>query len=269
MTAAQPPAGSWGRRPLSVVILGNSLPLMQVPLRPTHGAGTYPEVLADCIAARGIPVQLASESYWFELAHTGARRVNSVLGRHYPDVLVVNYGVNEMLPWLVPVPVLRHLMRREPQLTRLSRAYRKRLADPAWDAVKRYRRWAAPHVGMRTWQLRPGKFRASIEHIVRQSRRFGRPLVLVVDINPPGEIMQRYLPGARDRYPVFQKILVDVVEQADDPDVRLVAASGVVASLGDRTAMPDSVHWTPDAHAKVGQMLADEVLAWLESGGHK
>ncbi len=259
----------WQRRPLSVVVLGNSVPLMQMPPRAHHGEGTYPEVLADLLSRDGIPVRLAVESRWFELAHQGARRVQAVLGLHAPDVLIVHYGVNEMMPWLLPVATLRHLMRQKASLGRTSRWYRRQIADPVWSLAKKYRRWASPRVGLRTWQLSPQRFRASVDRIFRLAAATTRPLVLVVDINPPGDIMRRYLPGVEARQPVFQRILADAVKAADDPHVRLVRASVIAEKLGLEVAMPDSIHWTPDAHALVADLLANEVREWLGTGAHE
>jgi lysophospholipase L1-like esterase len=253
----------WQRRPLSVVVLGNSIPLMQMPPRADHADGTYPEVLADLLSRDGIPVQLANECRWFELAHTGARRTLRVLARHQPDVLVIHYGVNEMMPWLLPIGAVRHLMRRNVSLARSTRLYRRHVADPVWEAVKAYRMWASDKAGLNTWQLSPHRFRASLELMVRQARQTTAPLTLVMDINPPGEIMRRYLPGVERRQPVFQQLLSDVVDTAAHPDVRLVRASAITEAIGLDAAMPDSLHWTPEAHARVAALLADEVRGWV------
>jgi 2-keto-3-deoxy-L-rhamnonate aldolase RhmA len=59
-----------------------------------------------------------------------------------------------------------------------------------------------------------------------------------------------------------QRVLRDVVEGFDDPDVRLVEVSRVRDEAGPGATV-DGMHYTPEGHRAVGEVLADEILTWL------
>src|SRR3954454_9656488 len=97
------PVGDWvPDRPLSVVVIGNSLTFDQVPPRTSHVQGTYGEVLRDELAAAGVPVTLHLEGRWFDFVSGALRRYESSVRAHVPDVVIVQYGLNESQPYLVP-----------------------------------------------------------------------------------------------------------------------------------------------------------------------
>jgi lysophospholipase L1-like esterase len=254
------------RRPLSVVAFGNSVATLQLPPRTDRSQGTYVEVMADVLTGEGVPTLPHLESKWFDFLVHAVRDYERRIRTHAPDVVVVQFGLNEYQPWLVPVPVIRHLMVQNQAATRTAKAYRKFVAVRAWKAVRGYRRRVAPLVGMRTWQTTPRRFAKTLERFLRNVRLEARPLVLVLDIDHPGPVLQHFLPGIEKRHAVFQELIAQVVDEVADPEVRLVRVSEVTAALGP-AAMTDSMHYTTDTHEVVGRVLADEVLRWLKERG--
>jgi hypothetical protein len=91
--------------------------------------------------------------------------------------------------------------------------------------------------------------------------------VLVIDLNPPGERLLYSLPGLDKRREVFQDIITDVVGKAAaaDPGVKLIRASTLADEFGIDVAIPDGYHWSPPAQRRVAEMLADEILPWINS----
>lgn len=252
-------------RPLSVLVIGNSLSVLSIPPRTGHGDGTYGEVLRDLLTEAGQPVVLHNEARWFDFAVHALRRYEDTVRPGVPDVVVLQFGLNESQPWLLPVPVLRHFLTRHTTVTRTARAYRQHVATPVWKQVRAYRRWAASKVGTRTWQTTPARFEGAMKALVRAVRYETRPLVLVCDVNAPGAVLAHFLPGMPERHAVVQDVLRRVVEDARDPEVRLVRTSALVAELGGQVALPDGMHFSPAGHAAVGALLATEVAGWLAS----
>lgn len=248
-------------RPLSVVVLGNSVSVLSIPARTGADDGPYAEVLRDRLAASGVPVRVHLAARWFDFAVKAFRRYESDVRAHLPDVLVVQFGLNESQPWLLPVPVVRHFVTDHRVATRSNRLYRDRVVAPAWRAVRSYRRWAAPRVGQRTWQTTPYRFGETVRQLVRAARYDSRPLVLVLDVDPPGDVLRHFLPGMPERNAVVNQVLRDVVAGFDDPEVRLVEVSRLIAATEGATY--DGMHWSPAGHRAVGEALADEVLGWL------
>lgn len=250
-----------GRRPLSVVAFGNSVTFLQLPARTDRAHGTYLEVLADDLTAAGVPVQTHLEGKWFDFVHRAVREYQSRVRPHSPDVVIVQFGLNEMQPWLAPVWLLRHLLQQDAAVGRVAVRYRRHVAKPLWRWLRTYRRWAAPLVGTSTWQLSPRRFAGHLRRIIRLTRLESRALVLVLDVDEPTGSLLHFLPGLERRREIFQQVIADVVASMNDPDVRLVHTSELTGD--DRGARPDGMHWTPQTHGEVGHRLAGEISAWL------
>lgn len=264
------PPGLGDRRPLSIVVFGNSVAAMVLPgtgdRARSPAAATYLELLADRLAAVGIPVQPHLEARWFGFLHREIRDYESRVRNHCPDVLIVQFGLNEMQPWIVPVWLVRHLLVRGWAVTRTARGYRKYLADPAWDRVRALRQRVSPHVGMATWQTTPRRFAGHLRVLVRMVRAQSRPLVLVLDVNAPGPRLEHFLPGLGQRHAVFQRALSEVVAEFATPDVRLVPSAQICATVGP-DALPDGMHMSAEAHRALADHLTGEILSWLSSRG--
>lgn len=254
------------RRPLSVVVFGNSLAVLQLPERADRESRVYLEVLADRLAAAGVPVQAHLEARWFDFLVRAGRDYESRVRSHVPDVLVIHFGLNEYQPWLVPVWLIRHLLRRNDAVTRPARVYRARVAPLVWRQVRSFRRWASPRVGTRTWQTTPRRFTGHLANLIRKARWELAPLIIVMDLDEPSGPLETYLPGMIERRAVYQQALERAVAAAGHPDVRLFRVSEVTRALGPE-AMPDSMHYSPAAHRRIGELLAEEVLGWLAAQG--
>ncbi len=77
-------------RPLSVVVLGNSVAVLSLPPREGTEDGSYAEVLRDRLVAEGVPTRVHQEGRWFDFAVQGLRRYESSVRSHLPDVLVIH-----------------------------------------------------------------------------------------------------------------------------------------------------------------------------------
>jgi lysophospholipase L1-like esterase len=246
-------------RPLDIVVLGNSLghlviPTSEQPLGPSYGAVLRDE-LTDC----GLPVRMHLESRWFDFAVDALGRYEKDVRSHLPDVVILNYGLNESQPWLLPVPLLRHILTNHTVTTAAQERYREQVVRPVWRGLRSYRRWASEKVGMRSWQ--------TMKMLIKLSRNELGALVLVLDVAPPGPVLTHFLPGQEERHRHFQAVLAQLTRDFDDSQVRLVRTADFVAQQGFPAAMPDGMHYSPAGHAHVGQLLANEILDWAPQQG--
>jgi lysophospholipase L1-like esterase len=254
-------------RPLEIVVLGNSLGHLVMPVEGQQGHRSYGAVLRDELTGCGLPVNLHLESRWFDFAVDGLSRYEQDVRSHLPDVVILNYGLNESQPWLLPVPVLRHILTNHNVTSRTQLRYRRRILEPVWKEIRRYRRWASARVGMKTWQTHPDRFSAAMRMLITLSRQELGCLVLVLDIAPPGPVLTYFLPGQEERHRHFQGVLQDLTSDFDDPLVRLVRTEDFVVEQGFPVAMPDGMHYSPAGHAHVGQALAKEIVKWAPRHG--
>lgn len=249
-------------RPLSVVVVGNSVSVLSIPQRQGCDDGLYSEVLRDRLTAAGVPNRVHLEGRWFDFATKALRRYQESVRVHLPDVVVLQFGLNESQPWLLPIPVVRHFVTHHEDTTRTARWYRRTVAPALWRSVRSYRRLASRVVGTRTWQTTPHRFHQAMHQLIRATRYDSRPLVLVLDVDPPGPILERFLPGMAPRHARVQAELRSVVDGFGDDEVRLVEVSRLIAEAGP-AAMPDQMHYSPLGHRVIGEALAAEILAWL------
>ena len=138
-------------RPLSIVVLGNSMTFTQLPHR-DPGVGTYGEVLRDQLAAAGVAANLHLEGRWFEFVHAGLRRYEPSVRAHVPDVLIIQYGLNESQPYLVPdldAAALHHRPQDRVEGCALVSRARRPSASGSRSAVRggRHHQWSAPAPG--------------------------------------------------------------------------------------------------------------------------
>jgi lysophospholipase L1-like esterase len=257
------PAPTGSARRWRVLVLANSVSLM-APGRTSRAEGPYAEVLETLLIAEGIDAEVRNAGRWYEQIDRGVHRFQEEERAWSPDVVVVQYGINECQAPVLPRAVHHHFMTWETGLRRPARAYRRHLAPAAWSALRAYQRWATARIGMHGWRMAPRRFSAHLARLIALAR-WDHRLVLVIDLNRPGPRMVHHLPGIDARRDRYQAAVAEAVASAGDRDARLVAASSVVDDLGLDAALPDGLHWSPLAHRRVAEMLAAEIVPWIRS----
>jgi hypothetical protein len=248
-----------GRRPLRVAVLGNSVPLLVVPTRSKREDGTYVERLEGLLAEADLPATVTNRSRIFDLIHEGARRFGHEVAPLQPDVLILNYGVLELQPNVLPTVVNRHLTSTTPGGRGLRRLWHRAAVPRLWPIARSWQQWASARVGTRTWRLRPDLFVAELADLVRMARN-SKVLVLVLDVHEPGPRLEHFIPGIHQRWARFQAAVRDYVTTLDDPGVRLVEVSAVVEDLGE-VELGDGLHLSAAAHARLAEIISKEITA--------
>lgn len=255
-----------GRQSWKVLVLGNSVATMVVPTRQSRQDGTYPEVLEWLLRDEGYDVSVRNSSRPFDQIRQGVQRFMEVERVQAPDVLVVQFGGAEYRQRVIPYALLKHLHTWDKGVGFPASAYRKHVVPHLWRGVRAYQRFLCSRVGLHTWRTPPKRFAAELRRLVAFARQ-EQMLVLVTDGNPPGQRVLNFMPGLDRRWAVFQRLVAEVVADIGDDDVRLVAMSEVADKLGIEAALPDALHYSATAHRLVAEMLAAEIVPWLEAQG--
>lgn len=251
--------------PLHVLVAGSSTAVMIHPPRASRDEATYGELLGPLLRERGVPARVTVDGRWFGMVNELRRRYEDAIRNRFPDVLVVNYGMAECQACVVPTSWVRHMTTWDLPSARAARWYRARVAPPLWHALRTWQRYAHARVGGRTARLSAERFAIELRRIIDLTRLEVRPLVLLCDIDPPGPRVTHWLPGVEQRVVRYNSILAEVVAGYDDPEIRLVRTSRLVAEGGFDTVLPDGFHRSPEGHRRVAGMLAEEILYWLDS----
>jgi lysophospholipase L1-like esterase len=247
-----------------VAVLGNSVPILVVPPRKQREEGTFPERLQQLLDAQGLDVEVRNESRLFDMLPGGWRRFQEQLVPWAPDVLVVNYGVIEMQPNVLPTWLNRHLTTETVGGKGPVALYKRRVVPVLWPPARTYQQAASHRAGTRTWRLPPGRLAAELRRLIEVARQ-EQMLVVVNDVHEPGDRMRHFVPGIERRHAILQEVLADVVDGFADPDVRLLPVSQVSAKLGQAAGLPDGLHLSSAGHLGVAELLADEIGPWLAS----
>jgi hypothetical protein len=251
------------REPIRILVTGGSVSAFVVPRRRSRAEGTYGEQLPRLLAQAGVQAGVEFEPRWFGLLTELRRDYERRVRNHMPDVLVLNYGMGECQPRIIPTWLARHLQSWDVGQAAFPRAYRRRLAPVAWRVLRRVQQVGSRWVGLHTWRVSPARFERELRRLIELVRVDVCPLVLFLDLDPPGPRITHWLPGIDRRREVHQEVLVRVVADYG-PDVRLVRASDTVFEHGFDRVLPDGLHRTPFGHRLTAGLLADEILRWLD-----
>lgn len=255
-----PPTGLGPARPLRVHVVGNSAAVMVEPEHGPRDGGVYGEQLVPLLARRGVPSLVTTSATWMSRINEHLPRYEQEIRNHFPDVLVVNFGMLEAQPAVIPLILARHLMTWERSSRPLARRYRQHLVPPAWRTLRRFQRWASARDGGRTHRLGPDRFATDLHRLIGMTRKDCGALVLVLDIDPAGDRVEHWLPTTRRRVASYNDLLAGVVASYDD-GVRFVRAG---ATVTDPAAdLPDGLHRSATAHGVTAGLLADEICRWL------
>ncbi len=262
MSSNPEPIGSRARK-WRVLVIGHSVATM-VPDRASRLDGPYPELVEQWLRADGFDVEVRNEGREFTHIGYGVKRYQEVVAGWSADVVIVNYGVVENQAPFIPQGVYNHFQTWDVGTSRVSRAYRRRIAPKLWTRLRRLQRVAVERMGNRGHRVRPSRFVALFQQLIFLARHEHR-LVLVLDINPPGPRVTHSLPGAERRRDEYNELLRSVVLNANgsDPDVRLIESSAVVDDLGLERALPDGYHFSAEGHRRLAEAIVTEIQAFI------
>jgi lysophospholipase L1-like esterase len=250
---------------VQVVVAGNSASLFVVPPRTVREDGTYGELLPGRLPE--LDVRVVHTGRWYERVDGLRSRYEEAVRNHFPDVLVLHYGMAECQTGLVPWRLSKHVLDWDQGQSSVALAYRRAVARPVWRALREGQRRASAHLAQRPHKLSPERFGRELEKVVTMVRDEVRPLVLVVDVDPPGPRVDHWLPGTTGRALRWNALLertVDRLRHVHGDEVRLVRASQDVDPADVEALLPDGLHRNAEGHRLLADRVAAEVRAWTD-----
>jgi lysophospholipase L1-like esterase len=255
-----PPTGIGPDRPLRVHVLGSSASVLVEPEHGPRDGGTYGEQLVPLLADRGLPTVVSHSGTWFGQIWQALADYERNVRDHFPDVLVINYGMAECQSNLLPSVVVRHITTWHRTSRAVAGLYRERLLPPVWRRLRDYQRWASARDDGRTHRHSPRRFVADMTRTIDMARKDCGCLVLLVDIDPPGDRVEHWLPGTTERVRRYNALLAQIADGYDD-GVRLVPAGALLSDPA--VQIPDGLHRSPSGHAHTASLLAEQITGWL------
>jgi lysophospholipase L1-like esterase len=249
------------RPPVRIVVLGSSVGFFVRPPGEAPGEAAYPEVLEELLWARGVEARVTNSSRWFLLATEAFRRLDDLVVAHQPHLVVVNFGLLECEPKVLPTRLVRWLYTWRPGGSVAARFARRLLVRPLTAG---YRRLSPLAIRLLPVPRRVGerRFRLEIGRIVRIVRKERGAQVLLCTVNPPGQSLERVLPGTGEGSRRYSEIIREVAAESG-PGVGVIDTARLVQREGVDEVLPDGIHYNARGHRLVAELLADEVVRRL------
>jgi hypothetical protein len=187
-----------------------------------------------------------------------------------PDVVVLHYGHYESIHFFLPRWLERHANSWRWRPTRLNRMYRKRVLRPLWVSLAQLQKRVDHRFDSLAFRRRLQRVAVDVGAQIEHLRELGAPLVLVLEVVPPGAIWREWFPGLDERTAFMNAQLEQMVQRFDSPDVRFVRTTPELAARLDpgEEATPDGGHYSARSHRIVGEVLTREIVTWAQRQPH-
>jgi lysophospholipase L1-like esterase len=240
---------------MKVAILANSVASAVEPPPTNRAEGNYALHLRSMLG----DVEVRSAARWYQLVTHALDYYEPYVRAWSPDVLIVQYGVNEAVPKAFPMALHKHLFTWKEHTP--WRRYKWALRRRVWPPLRRYQQVFSRVVGQRSYRVPLRRYADELQYLVELARKETACLVLVLDVLPPGPTVEHWIPGMHARRDAINTTMRDVVRTVDDRAVRFIDTSAGVAALGGH-GLPDGIHLSNAGHRIVAELLVREITAW-------
>lgn len=256
--------------PLRVLVKGASTVNATSPMGGPRSDLAYPRATEAALLAAGRDAEVRDTSLASERVKTALKRWQREVFNFSPDVVVLNYGHFETIHLVLPQPLERHANSLQSRPGPIRDAYRRILLRPLWMSLARMQQRLDRAVPSTIFRHRPRRVLTDMELLVERIQMVGSPLVLIMELTPPGDRFLKWFPGIGERMEVMNQTLAEVVRRVDKPNVRLFPTSAALADLvaAGEDVVPDGGHYTPVAHRAIATALAQEILEWADQQPH-
>ncbi|HZC73363.1 MAG TPA: hypothetical protein VE442_21890 [Jatrophihabitans sp.] len=257
--------------PIRVLVKGASTVVFVAEMGGPRSDFNFGRVIESDILTAGRPVEVRVDGLPSQVAKFSLRTwERDVLGWS-PDVVILHHGHYESIHFFLPRWLEKHAnsTRWRPG-GRLVTLYRKRVLRGVWLSSAKLQCRADRRLNSTLFRRKLLRVAADVERLIGQLQTVGSPLVLVLEIVPPGRRWQSWMPGLAERTAVMNAALAAAVRRVDLPNVRFVRTVDVWSAELDagEEPTPDGGHYSARAHRVLGGLLTREILAWADTQPH-
>jgi hypothetical protein len=256
--------------PLRVLVKGSSLVNQISWMGGPRTDFTFPRALEEQLLADGRPCEVRTVTAMAELTSPILKTWQQESLGYSPDVIVLLYGYVETIHLFLPRWLERHANSWRARPRRPGSLYRKVILRPTWKLLVRLQT-QLDKVVPTVRRGRPRKVAADLEKYVSQVQQVASPLVLLVELLPPGQRFRTWFPGMTARIGIMNEAIAAAVARIDLPNVRYFRISPLVDEHYDgdiEVATPDGSHYSPTLHRHIGRALAAEIEDWADTQPH-
>ena len=229
----------------------------------------YPRAMEAALLARGQAADVRTTAVASQRTKTALKNWEGEIFSWSPDVVVLNYGHFETVHLFLPQRLERHANSLAARPGRIRSPYRLVLRK-FWKALASVQQRLDRALPSTMFASRPRRVADDLVLLVERIQMIGSPLVVIMDLTPPGQRFRKWFPGMAERTEVMNAALADVVRRADLPNVLHFRTNDFLVDFvqSGQEVCPDGGHYTPEAHQAIGRALTDLILDWAKTQPH-
>ena len=258
-------------QPIRVLVRGASTVVYLAEMGGPRTDFNFGRVIEAEVLAAGRPIDISVHGLPSQLAKHSVRSWERDVMGWSPDVIVLHHGHYESIHYVLPRWLERYAnsTRWRPR-GRLHAFYRTRIVRAAWVTLAKWQSRADRRFDSTLFRRKLHRVAADVERLIQQVQTVGSPLVLVLEVVPPGKRWQSWMPGLTERTAVVNAALEAAIRRIDRPNVRFVPTVAVLTAELDEgeEPTPDGGHYSARAHRVLGSLLSREILAWADTQPH-
>jgi lysophospholipase L1-like esterase len=253
---------------LRVLVKGSSLVFKtpeRVVARGDHG---FPRWLEVELGRLGVDAQCWSAGRLSEPTSAAFDEWQPQVLAWGPDVVVLGYGFYECIHAFLPRWLEVHVNSTRARPGPFRRRYRRYLLRPVWKGLAQLQRVLDGRIQDRFFDRRRRRVLTDYAELVRRTRDASSPLVVVLELLPPGGRAGSWFPGMASRIEAMNRGLHEMVRSLGDPEVRIVPVADIAKGLGHgEDPVPDGLHYSPQMRRLLGRAVAQDVERWWRRQG--
>lgn len=257
--------------PIRVLVKGASTVVFVADMGGPRSGFNFGRVIESEVLASGRPADVRVVGTPSDLAKFSLRTWERDILGWSPDVVVLHHGHYESIHFVLPRWLERHAnSTRSRKVGRLRSLYRAKLLRAVWINLAKVQSRADTRFDSTLFRRRLRRVALDVEKVIENVQTVGSPLVLVLEVVPPGARWRSWMPGLDERTALMNTALAEAVDRIDRPNVRFVRTTEALAAqlpLGEEPT-PDGGHYSPQAHRVIGELLAGQILEWARSEPH-
>lgn len=257
--------------PIRVLVKGASTVVFVADMGGPRTDFAFGRVIESEILSAGRPAEVRVLGVPSDLAKFSLRSWEQDVLGWSPDVVVLHHGHYESIHYLLPRWLERHAnSTRSRPVGPIRSLYRRKLLRAVWINLAKLQSKLDARFDSTLFGRKLHRVARDVEKVIENVQTVGSPLVLVLEVVPPGRRWRSWMPGLDERTALINTALVDAVERVGRPNVRYVRTTEALTARLDpgEEPTPDGGHYSPKAHRVIGELLAAQILEWAETQPH-
>jgi hypothetical protein len=255
---------------MRILVKGASTVVAMSELGLSRDNFTYPRAMEQRLFEAGQPAIVYTHGVASEQTKTVLKTWQHEIHAWSPDVILLCYGHYETIHFFLPRWLERHANSLKARRGPVQDFYRRKVLRKVWVSLAKLQVKLDTRYDS-TWRRnRPKRVAQDLRTLIDHALTISRPLIILVDLLPPGPRGQSWFPGMTERLHVMNASIAQMVADVDDPNVRVFHVADVVDRVvpAGENPLPDGFHYSAPLHREIGRTLADEILEWAEKQPH-